>query len=53
MNLNYSGFMALVPARKIGDGEYAIGIYIRKGDIEALIYTNKAIIKSKGTTKTK
>ena len=52
MNLDYSGFVALVPARKIGDGEYAIGIYIRKGDIEALIYTNKAIIKSGDTIKT-
>ncbi len=45
--------MALIPARKIDNGEYTVGIYIKKGDIEALIYTNKAIIKSKGTTKTK
>jgi len=52
LNLDYSGFAALIPARKIANGEYSVGIYIRKGDIEALIYTNKATIKSKGTMKT-
>lgn len=52
LNLDHSGFRALIPARKISTGTYAVGIYIRKGDIEALIYTNKAIIKSGDTIET-
>ena len=52
LNLDYSGFTALIPTRKIANGEYSVGIYIRKDDIEALIYTNKAIIKSGATIKT-
>ena len=39
LNLDYSGFMTVIPARKIPSGEYAIGIYIRRGEIEALQYT--------------
>ena len=39
LNLAYSGFMTLIPARTVASGEYTIGIYIRKGDIEALQYT--------------
>ena len=53
LNLDYSGFMALIPAMKIANGEYTVGIYIRKGDIEALQYTDKAITKSGGTLETK
>ena len=49
LNLDYSGFTALIPAGKIASGEYSMGIYIRKDDIEALQYTNKAVIKSTGT----
>lgn len=49
VNLDYSGFKAIIPITKIENGEYIVGIYIRKGDIEALQYTNKAITKSKGT----
>jgi len=52
LNLDYSGFSALIPAREIASGQYSVGIYIRKDDIEALIYTNKAIIKSGDTVKT-
>ena len=52
LNLDYSGFRALIPARKIANGEYTVGIYIRKGDIEALTYTNRTIIKSGDTIKT-
>lgn len=40
LNLDYSGFAALIPARKIANGEYTLGIYITKGDIEALQYTD-------------
>lgn len=53
LNLDYSGFMALIPARKIANGEYTVGIYITKGDIEALQYTDKAIMRSGGTLETK
>ena len=52
LNLDYSGFAALIPAREIADGDYTVGICITKGDIEALIYTNRAIIKSGDTIKT-
>ena len=48
LNLDQSGFAVLVPVRKMTDGEYTIGIYIRKGEIEALRYTNRAITKSGG-----
>jgi len=53
LNLDYSGFMALIPVRKIANGEYTVGIYITKGDVEALQYTDKAITKSGGTLETK
>ncbi|MFO7996481.1 MAG: hypothetical protein R6U93_04960 [Dehalococcoidia bacterium] len=52
LNLDHSGFMALIPARKIPDGEYTVGIYVTKGDVEALHYTDRAITKSEGTVKT-
>jgi len=52
LNLDYSGFKVLIPARKIANGEYTVGIYIEKGDIDALQYTNKAITKSRDTIKT-
>ena len=41
LNLDYSGFTALIPARKIAGGEYTVGIYITKDDIEALQYTDR------------
>ncbi|MFO7996277.1 MAG: hypothetical protein R6U93_03900, partial [Dehalococcoidia bacterium] len=43
LNLDYAGFRALIPAWKVADGEYTIGIYIKKGDIEALQYTGKIV----------
>jgi hypothetical protein len=52
LNLDFSGFSALIPTRQIASGEYSVGVYIRKDNIEALIYTNKAIIKSGDTVKT-
>jgi len=45
LNLDYSGFAALIPAREIANGEYTVGIYITKGDIEALQYTDRSIAK--------
>ena len=52
LNLDYSGFSALLPLRRIAGGEYTIGIYIRKGEIEALQYTDRSITKSGGTVET-
>ena len=43
LNLDCSGFIAIIPARKIAGGKYAIGIYITKGDIEVLQYTDKIV----------
>ena len=43
LDLDYSGFISLVPARRLARGEYTIGIYIRKGDIEALQYTDRTV----------
>jgi len=44
LNLDYSGYTALIPARKIANGAYTVGIYIRKGDIEALQYTDRVVV---------
>jgi len=49
LNLDYSEFRALIPARKIANGDYTVGLYIRKGDIEALKYISRTVRKSKGT----
>ena len=43
LDLDNSGFMAIIPARKIRAGEYVIGIYIEKGDIEAFTYTEHRV----------
>jgi hypothetical protein len=51
LDLNWSGFFTIIPTRKIESGEYVIGLYITKGDVEALQYTDKAIVKSKGVVK--
>jgi hypothetical protein len=45
LNLDYSGFTALIPAKKIAGGRYTVGIYITKDDVEALQYTGRAIAK--------
>jgi len=47
VNVEYSGFTTIIPASKINNGEYTVGIYIRGGDIEALQYIDKEIVKSK------
>ncbi len=46
LNLDYSGFSALVPTKEVASGQYSLGICVRKDDVEALIYTNRAITKS-------
>ena len=43
LDLHFSGFMAIIPARNVRAGEYVIGIYIRKGDIEAFTYTEHRV----------
>lgn len=43
LNLDYSGLTALIPTRKIVAGTYIVGIYIKKGGIESLQYTNKMV----------
>ncbi len=43
LNLDYSGYTALIPVRKIANGKYTVGIYITKGDIEALSYTDRVV----------
>ena len=43
LNLDYSGFAATIPLRKIASGEYSVGIYITKDDIEALQYTDRVV----------
>ncbi len=52
LELDCSGFLALIPARRIADGEYTVGIYIRKGDAEALQYTDRTITKAGATIET-
>jgi len=43
LNLDNSGFIARIPKEEIEDGAYKIGIYIKKGDMEALQYTDKVV----------
>jgi len=51
LNLSTSGFHCLVPSRKLARGEYTIGLYVTREDIQALQYTDRAIVKSKGDIK--
>lgn len=46
LNLDWSGFHCNIPMRRITTGEYAIGIYVKKGDIEALGFTDRVLVKS-------
>ena len=43
LNMQYSGFKTIIPTREIRNGEYAVGIYIRGGDSEALQYTGRVV----------
>jgi len=43
LNLDYSGFAARIPTGEIASGEYTVGIYITKADIEALQYTGRVV----------
>lgn len=48
LDLDLSGFIATISVEQIRNGEYDIGIYITEGAIEALQYTDKAVIKDGG-----
>ena len=46
LNLEWAGFMTIIPLRKIAGGDYILGFYITKDDIQVLQYTDKAIVKA-------
>ena len=50
-SLDWSGFMTTISLRKIEKGDYTLGFYIIKEEIEALQYTNKVISKSHNEVK--
>jgi len=41
LNLDWVGFTARVPKEQLEDGTYQLGVYIKKGDIEALQYADE------------
>ena len=43
LNLDNSGFIARIAEENIEAGTYKPGIYITKGDIEALSYIDKVV----------
>jgi len=43
LNLDNSGFLARIPKEGIESGTYELGIYVKKGNIEALSYTQKLV----------
>jgi len=45
LNLDWSGFYCIIPLRKLELGKYRLGLYITKGDIQALRYTDKEFVK--------
>jgi hypothetical protein len=50
LNADHSAFRTFIPARKISDGEYIVGFYIRSylrnRVVESLYYTDRVVIKS-------
>jgi hypothetical protein len=46
LNLDNPGFIARIPREEIENGTYNVGIYIKKGDVEAMQYTDRAILKT-------
>jgi hypothetical protein len=51
LDLGWCRFDAIIPTRKIDEGNYDVGLYITKGDIQALQYLNEAIVKGKRRVK--
>lgn len=46
LNVEWSGFEAMIPLRRLAWGRYVLGFYIRKGDLEALQYTDQVVVKA-------
>jgi hypothetical protein len=46
LNFDDAGFLAGIPVESIDKGTYRIGLYIRKGNKEALLYTDKVLNKN-------
>ena len=46
-DLTEAGLVAIIPAERVGNDTYAISTYIRKGETEALKYTDKVSTKIK------
>ena len=40
-----AGFIAVIPTGKIADGDYAVGIYLKTDQSEALEYTDQVFVK--------
>ena len=48
LGLEWAGFIARIPKEvTFEDGAYKVGIYVKKGDMEALQYTDKVLTKTK------
>jgi hypothetical protein len=47
LDLDWAGFEAIIPLKKIERGDYVVGFYIKKDDIEALEYTDEVLAKSR------
>ena len=50
-DLTEAGFVATVAAKRLTDGTYTIGVYIKKGEMEALQYTGRVLTKMNGVVK--
>ena len=50
-DLTKAGFIATIPAEIMENGTYTIGIYIRKGETEALQYTDKVLTRTNEAVK--
>jgi hypothetical protein len=46
LNLDDSGFFAILPLREVSAGNYTLGVYIRKDNAEALQYTDEVVKKA-------
>ena len=44
LNLDWAGFVTNIPVGKMAGGRYTVGLYITRGDIQALQYTSRTIV---------
>jgi hypothetical protein len=47
LDLDWAGFITVIPVRKIDPAEYEVGIYITGNGVQALHYTEETIVRSK------